>query len=50
MLSIQNISAGYGDVLVLHNVTMKAGTGEFVGLIGPNGSGKTTLLRVISGV
>lgn len=50
MLSIENISAGYGDELVLHNVSMKAEAGQFVGLIGPNGSGKTTLLRVISGV
>lgn len=50
MLSIENISAGYDGKLVLHNVSMKARTGRFIGLIGPNGSGKTTLLRVISGV
>lgn len=50
MLSIENISAGYDDELVLQNVSMKAQAGRFIGLIGPNGSGKTTLLRVISGV
>lgn len=50
MLSIENISAGYGRRLVLENVTVKAAEGEFIGLIGPNGCGKTTLLRVISGV
>jgi iron complex transport system ATP-binding protein len=50
MLSIENISAGYDGKLVLHNVSMKAHAGQFIGLIGPNGSGKTTLLRVISGV
>jgi len=50
MLSIENISAGYDAEPVLHDVTMKAEAGEFVGLIGPNGSGKTTLLRVISNI
>ena len=50
MLSIENISAGYDDKLVLQEVSMKAEAGQFVGLIGPNGSGKTTLLRVISSV
>ena len=50
MLSLRNISAGYGRNLVLQNVEAHVAAGEFVGLIGPNGSGKTTLLRVISGV
>ena len=50
MLSINNVSAGYGGEHVLRNVTLEVGDGEFVGLIGPNGSGKTTLLRVVSGV
>ena len=50
MLSVKNITAGYEDTIVLHEVTFKADPGQFIGLIGPNGSGKTTLLRVISGV
>lgn len=50
MLSIENISAGYGDKLILHDVSIQVAAGQFIGLIGPNGSGKTTLLRVISGV
>ena len=50
MLSIQKISAGYGDKVVLSDVNMDIDAGDFVGLIGPNGSGKTTLLRVISKV
>ncbi|MFZ9024655.1 MAG: ABC transporter ATP-binding protein [Anaerohalosphaeraceae bacterium] len=50
MLSIQKISAGYGDKVVLSDVNMDVEAGDFVGLIGPNGSGKTTLLRVISKV
>ena len=50
MLSVKNVSAGYGRKIVVRDVTMRVAEGEFVGLIGPNGSGKTTLLRVISGV
>jgi iron complex transport system ATP-binding protein len=50
VLSVKNVSAGYGRKLVVRDVTMRVAEGEFVGLIGPNGSGKTTLLRVISGV
>jgi iron complex transport system ATP-binding protein len=50
VLSLKNVSAGYGKKLVVRDVTMHVPEGEFVGLIGPNGSGKTTLLRVISGV
>ena len=50
MISIEDISAGYGSRPVLRNVSFHVARGDFVGLIGPNGCGKTTLLRVISGV
>ena len=50
MLSIQNITAGYDDKTVLHDITATAQAGQFIGIIGPNGSGKTTLLRIISGI
>ena len=50
MLDVKNITAGYDGKVVLHDVSMKAEPGQFVGLLGPNGSGKTTLLRVISGI
>ena len=50
MISIENITAGYGKNIVLKNVSANVRQGEFIGLIGPNGSGKTTLLRVLSGV
>lgn len=50
LLAVSNLSAGYGPVVVLHQVSLVVGAGEFVALVGPNGSGKTTLLRTIAGV
>ncbi len=49
MLSVENISAGYGGVLAINDVSMHVGHGEVVVLIGANGAGKSTLLRTISG-
>ena len=49
-LEAQNVSAGYGDRLVLRDVTLQCAGGAFVGLIGPNGCGKSTLLRALSGI
>jgi ABC-type Fe3+/spermidine/putrescine transport system ATPase subunit len=50
MLSIQNLSFGYGQNLVLDNVSLQIETGEIVCLLGESGSGKTTLLRLIAGL
>jgi branched-chain amino acid transport system ATP-binding protein len=50
MLSLDGVSAGYGSLRVLFDVSLKVLQGEAVGIIGPNGAGKTTLLRVISGL
>jgi len=49
MLSIENVSSGYGKGLALHGVDIKVEKGEVVVLIGANGAGKSTLLRTISG-
>lgn len=46
--TINNVSAGYGDVNVLREVSLELADSEFAAVIGPNGSGKTTLLRAMS--
>ena len=50
MLELENITAGYGDTVVLRDVTLSVPDAKVVTLLGPNGAGKTTLLRVASGV
>ena len=49
MLTVKNLSSGYGNLQVLRDVSFHVDGGEFVSLIGSNGAGKTTLLRTISG-
>ncbi len=50
LLRLEGISAGYGDVRVLWDVTLEIGAGEIVALVGPNGAGKSTTLSTISGL
>src|SRR5436190_22944941 len=50
MLSLVDVSAGYGSFRALFGVSLEVEAGETVGVIGPNGAGKTTLMRVISGL
>ena len=47
-LSIESVSAGYGDHLVLDSLSVQIAKGEFVVLIGPNGCGKSTLLKTVA--
>ena len=49
MLSVEDVSSGYGKVIAVHEVDIKVEKGEVVVLIGANGAGKSTLLKTISG-
>ena len=50
MLKIENISAGYGNLQILRNLSFEVNKGEVVCILGTNGAGKTTTLRAISGL
>lgn len=50
MLELKNVSASYGRIEVLHNISINVKEGEIVTIIGANGAGKTTTLRTISGL
>ena len=49
VIEANNISKGYGDRLLIDNLSFKIPKGAIVGIIGPNGAGKTTLFRMITG-
>jgi len=50
VLELEHIRAGYGDTVVLRDVSLSVPDGSVVALLGPNGAGKTTLLRAASGL
>ncbi len=50
LLSVEAVSAGYGGMQVLWDVSLRVARGEGVLLLGANGAGKTTLLKAISGL
>jgi len=50
MLKLENVQAGYGNILAIKDVTLEIDKGEIVTLIGANGAGKSTTLMTISGV
>jgi ATP-binding cassette subfamily F protein 3 len=47
VLTVRELSKGYGPQKLWDNITVDIGRGERVGIIGPNGSGKTTMLKVL---
>lgn len=50
LLEVEDLVAGYGDLPVLHGVSMTVAEGEVVSVVGANGAGKTTLLGAVSGI
>ena len=50
LLQVDGISAAYGKVVALKQVSISVKAGEIVAILGANGAGKTTLLNAISGV
>ncbi len=49
VVEARNLRKGYGDVLLMDDMTFTLPRGGIVGVIGPNGAGKTTLFRMITG-
>jgi branched-chain amino acid transport system ATP-binding protein len=50
VLSLSGVSASYGAVPAVSDISIEVGEGEAVGLLGANGAGKSTTLRAISGL
>lgn len=50
MLDVRKISASYGEVTVLWDISLEAREAEITAIIGPNGAGKSTLLKTIAGL
>ena len=50
LLQIEDLSAGYGEAVVIHDVSLKLGEGQTLALLGRNGTGKTTLINTLAGV
>ncbi len=49
VIEAENITKGYGDRVLIDDLSIKLPPGGIVGVIGPNGAGKTTLFRMITG-
>ena len=49
ILEINNLTSGYGDLPVLHGVSLSVNKGEIYSILGANGAGKSTLLNTLAG-
>ena len=50
VLSINNLSGGYGEADILHGISLEINAGEIVVVIGPNGAGKSTAMKAVFGL
>ena len=50
MLELRNVNAGYGEKLILHDISLDFPPGTVTAILGPNGSGKSTLLKAAAGL
>ncbi len=50
LLSIEDLTAGYGDADILHGISMQIAEGEIVAVVGPNGAGKSTIFNAVMGL
>lgn len=50
LLKVESITSGYGEMEILHDVSIEIEEGEIVSIIGPNGAGKSTLMKTIFGI
>ncbi len=50
LLDVRNLVAQYGDVPVLHGISLQVYTGQVVAILGANGAGKTTLMKALMGL
>jgi ABC-type branched-subunit amino acid transport system ATPase component len=49
-IELNNVSAGYGEIGVLHDISLTAESGTVLGIVGRNGMGKTTLIHTLAGL
>ena len=49
LLNVENLSAGYGEAVVLHEVSLRLDEGQTLALLGRNGTGKTTFMNTLAG-
>ncbi len=50
LLTLDQLSAGYGKLEIVHDVSLSVEPGQFAGVLGPNGSGKSTLIKTVFGL
>ena len=49
VITINNLTKEFGDLIAVNNVTLSIDKGQLFGLLGPNGSGKTTMIKMLTG-